>query len=241
MGVLESSPYYCVLSWYVYFSFLYIIILLPRLIAPVFPVSMTLIVYYLTCMYNYSICYYFGLIDCNSLLCTFSVVYCNFCICWSALLSLGLACCIVWSGGISSVSPVIELAYFLFYLLLWRCRCLFFLIPCCDVCSIYPWYFGVLVYVTCGSLCIIISTVLECWWFTALFILHQLSMVHCTFWFTGGCLVVAYYCVEVSFVAFVLLLCLFFCVQNFFYVCVPPVFFVVENWCISLWLLLKDS
>jgi len=66
----------------------------------------------------------FGLVDCNSLLCTFSVVYCHFCICWSALLSLRLACCVVWSGGISSVSPVIELSYFLFYLLLCRCRCL---------------------------------------------------------------------------------------------------------------------
>ena len=48
-----------------------------------------------------------------------------------------------------------------------------------------------------GSLYIIISIELQCRWFTALFILHQLSMVHCTFWFTGGCLAVAYYCVEV--------------------------------------------
>ena len=39
-----------------------------------------------------------------------------------------MVCCVVWSGGISSVSPVIELSYF-FYLLLCRCRCLFFLFP----------------------------------------------------------------------------------------------------------------
>ena len=30
----------------------------------------------------------FGLVECNSLLCTFSVVYCHFCVCWSDLLSL---------------------------------------------------------------------------------------------------------------------------------------------------------
>jgi len=129
MGVLESSPYYCVLPWYVYFFFLYIIIFLPGLIAPVFPVSMTLMVYYLTCMYKLFYFSIFSLVDCNSLLCTYSVVYCHFCVCWSALLSLGLACCLVWSGGISSVSPVIELSYFLFYLLLCRLRCLFFLYP----------------------------------------------------------------------------------------------------------------
>ena len=60
-----------------------------------------------------------------------------------------MVCCVVWSGGISSVSPVIELSYFFFYLLLCRCRCLhYFFFPWCDVCSIYLWYFGVLVYVT---------------------------------------------------------------------------------------------
>jgi len=88
-----------VLPWYVYFFILYIIIFLPGLIVPVFPVSMTLIVYYLTCMYKlfYLLVFWSGC--CNGLLCTFSVVYCHFCICWSALLSLGLACCVVWSGG----------------------------------------------------------------------------------------------------------------------------------------------
>ena len=39
--------------WYVYFSILYLIIFLPGLIAPEFPVSMTLILYYLTCMYKF--------------------------------------------------------------------------------------------------------------------------------------------------------------------------------------------
>ena len=44
-----------------------------------------------------------SMVECNSLLCTFSVVYCHFCVSWSALLSLRLACCVVWSGAISSV------------------------------------------------------------------------------------------------------------------------------------------
>ena len=30
----------------------------------------------------------FGLVDGNSLLCSFSVAYCHFCVCWSVLLSL---------------------------------------------------------------------------------------------------------------------------------------------------------
>ena len=41
-----------------------------------------------------------------------------------------MVCCVVWSGGISSVSSVIELSYFFFfYLLLCSCRCLLFLFP----------------------------------------------------------------------------------------------------------------
>jgi len=36
----------------VFFYIIYVIIFLPGLIAPEFPVSMTLIIYYLTCMYK---------------------------------------------------------------------------------------------------------------------------------------------------------------------------------------------
>jgi len=39
-----------------------------------------------------------------------------------------------------------------------------FFIPWWNVCSIHPWYFGVLVYVTFGSKYIIISIVLVCRW-----------------------------------------------------------------------------
>jgi len=40
------------------------------------------------------------------------------------ILFASMVCCVVWSGGIYSVSPVFELSYFFFYLLLCRCRCL---------------------------------------------------------------------------------------------------------------------
>ena len=48
----ELSIILCV-PWYVYFFILYLIIFLPGLIAPEFPVSMTLILYYLICMYKF--------------------------------------------------------------------------------------------------------------------------------------------------------------------------------------------
>jgi len=98
MGVLESSPYYCLLSWYVYFFILYIIILLRGLIVPVFPVSITLIIYYLTYMYNILFVSIFGLVDCNGLLCTFSVVYCHFLylLIGSFVLGVGVLYSVVW-------------------------------------------------------------------------------------------------------------------------------------------------
>ena len=109
------------------------------------------------------------MVDCNGLLCTFSVVCCHFCVCWSALLSLRLACCVVWSGGISSVSPVIELSYFFFYLLLCRCRCQFFLFPMVRCMFHISLVFRCIGLRHFFSLYIIISIELECRWFTALF------------------------------------------------------------------------
>jgi len=50
----ELSLLLCVIMVCVFFLILYIIILLPGLTALVFPVSITLIIYYLTYMYNYS-------------------------------------------------------------------------------------------------------------------------------------------------------------------------------------------
>jgi len=136
--------------------------------------------------------------------------------CVLSFLYLLIGSFVLWVGVLCSVvrwdffgeSCYWALSHFLFYLLLCRCRCLFFLIPWCNVCSIYLWYSGVLLCVIYGSLYIIIfQHNFHCirmsmvrWTF---FILHHLLMVHCTFWFTDGCLVVAYYCVEVSFVAFV--------------------------------------
>jgi len=52
----ELSLLLCVIMVCVFFLILYIIIFLLGLIAAVFPVSITLIIYYLTYMYNYSIC-----------------------------------------------------------------------------------------------------------------------------------------------------------------------------------------
>ena len=101
MGVLESSPYYCVLPWYVYFFIPYIIIFSTGINCPV--VSCEYDTYLMLFNMYVQVILFASMVECNSLLCTFSVVYCHFCVSWSALLSLRLACCVVWSGAISSV------------------------------------------------------------------------------------------------------------------------------------------
>ena len=87
---------------------------------------MTLILYYLTCMYKLFYLLVWLIVTVSYALFRFCIVILVFV--GRLFCPFSLACCVVWSGGISSVCPVVELSYF-FYLLLCRCRCLFFLFP----------------------------------------------------------------------------------------------------------------